>query len=341
MPDNTPKSDAQRIAEIRDLLPTTLGSAEVRAQLAAELRANSVFVCRAANVVFLSKVKEVVDAISGGRMDAASGRVALLETLRAIGYTPEGGFKDVPAGQVPPAVAGTLQDLTSFRRLSLIVDTQISLTNGRGQQLRGMETERFKLFPAWELVRVESRAAPRNWGATQEGSPPIHQGKPDLRSRWTIAGGNFWAGRMIAFKGDPVWGELGASANFDDALDVDHPPFAFNSGMGWEEIPRSEVAALGVTGPDGETLAEWLAMDHPVLASLPAPVISTREAAPELVAAMEQTTPAVVVGTKITTPDNAARIAEIEKHSADRLQAAIDRRNKEYADRERKALGEP
>lgn len=295
-----PKSDAARVAEIRDLLPTSLGSAEIRAQIAEGVRANSVFVSRAANVVFLSKVKEVVDAIAAGQMDAATGRWMLRETLRAVGYTPDGGFPEVAPGAVPPALRGTLQDLTSHRRLNLIVRTQVALMNGRGQQLRGMEPERMKQFPAWELVRVGSRRMPRNWGGTQLGTPPRHHGQPDLRSRWTIAGGNFVAGRMIALKGDPVWGELGGSGNFDDALDVDHPPFAFNSGMGWREIDRSECEALGVTGPAGESLDQWLAMEHPVLGKLPPPLISVRGAAPALLTRMQHSTPTAVVGHHVT-----------------------------------------
>lgn len=332
------KSDAARVAAIRDLLPSSLGSAEIRGEIAAEVRARSVFVSRAANVVFLSRVKEVVTAVSNGSLDKASAQLALLETLRGIGYTPEGGFPDDPAGAVPPALAGTLQDITSRRRISLIVDTQVAMMNGRGYQLRGMGTERMRQFPAWELVRSLSRDVPRDWGGSHNGTPPVRHGQPDLRSRWTIAGGKLAGGRMIALKGDPVWGELGGSGNFDDALDVDHPPFAFNSGMGWDELDRSECAALGIAGPDGETVAQWLAMEHPVIAMAP-PVISVRGADPELVRAMTAATPATTVGHAITTPANAAaaeeRIQVLEKRSADRLAAAIARRKAEYEARQK------
>lgn len=279
-------TNSARISQIRDLLPTTLGSAEIRDQIAADVRARSVFVSRAANVVFLSKVKEVVDLVTAGKMDKATAQVILLETLRAVGYTPEDGFPDDISGDVPEAAAGTLQDLTSFRRLSLIIDTQRALMNGAGQQIRGMEPERMAQFPAWELVRVGTRRAPRNWGDTQQGSPPRHNGQPDLRSRWTIAGGSFTGGRLIALKGDPVWGELGASENFDDALDTDHPPFAFNSGMGWQEVDRAECEQLGITGPDGETIEQWLGKEHPILTPLQPPVISVASADPRLVLTM-------------------------------------------------------
>lgn len=330
------KSDAAKVAEIRDLLPTSLGSAEIRDQIAADVRVRSVFVSRAANVVFLSKVKEVIDAVAAGKMDKVSARAILGETLRAIGYTPEEGFPDDESGEVPEAIAGTLQDISSQRRLNLIVNTQADLMGGRGQQLRGMETERFQQFPAWELIRVKQRTAPRNWGDTQEGSPPRHNGQADLRSRWTIAGGKFYDGRLIALKGDPVWGELGASENFDDALDTDHPPFAFNSGMGWQEIDRGECSALGVTGPDGETPDEWIASAPGVMAT-PAPVVSVRDAAPELVSAATESMPAAVVGPAMTTPENAdalaARQATIRARGEDRLARAIARRQAEYDSR--------
>ena len=333
MPDTLPKSDALRMAEIRDLLPTTLGSAEIRDAIAADIRARSVFVSRAANVVFLSKVQEVVDGVANGEMDKASARVTLLETLRALGYTPEGGFPTDLPGEVPPALQGTLQDLTSFRRLSLIVDTQVAMANGMGQQLRGLSPERMKLFPAYELVRLQPRRAPRNWDYARTKLPPRHHGQPDLRSRWTIAGGTLRAGRMIALKGDPVWGELGASGNFDDALDTDYPPFAFNSGMGWLEVPRAECAALKVTGPDGETIDEWLAGDHPVLTAMPPPVVSLGQAPPALVLKATKGIPATVVGGTMTTPGNAAAVQDRAARRQARLEESIARSKDEYAAR--------
>lgn len=56
---------------------------------------------------------------------------------------------------------------------------------------------------------------------------------------------------MIALKDDAVWQSLGSSGLFDDGLDAPHPPFAFQSGMGWRAVPREECMALGlITGDD-------------------------------------------------------------------------------------------
>jgi hypothetical protein len=275
-----PVFDAFLAASERGEMPTGLDTAGLR-ELSAELRSRMVFTARGTSAVFVSKIKEVVDQLAAGDIGIADARVALIETLRVIGYTPEGGFGDLEIGElgkVPPAVAGTLQDLSSFRRLELIVRTQLELMQGAGQQARGTTPDRLEAAPAWELIRVLEVTTPRDWPA-----------------RWAIAGGTLTEGRMVALKGDPVWGELGSSENFSDALDTDHPPFAFNSGMGWREIQREEVLALGITGPDGETVDEWLAGRPRTMAGpmpLPTPSLSMRDVDPEIAATFTEATKA-------------------------------------------------
>lgn len=315
--------DSLLAARDRGLLPTILDTAGLR-DMAAQLRANSVFSATVANADFLSRIKEVVDAIVSGNMDEATARVTLLETLKAIGYTPEGGFPGVPAGAVPPALKGTLQDISSHRRLSLIVETQRALMQGAGQQLRGHTPDRLAAFPAWELIRVLSVRSPRNWNGRN--FAPVKGRIRDPRPRWTIAGGRQRKdGRMIALKGDPVWGELGSSGNFQDALDVDHPPFAFSSGMGWEELDSGECASLGISGPEGESIAEFHATGEPprvLRGQLPRPKASPRAIDPAILVRVHQTTGADVLAGELTFPESVSR------RQADRLQAAIDARNK-------------
>ncbi|MGE9268662.1 MAG: hypothetical protein ACQKBY_11240 [Verrucomicrobiales bacterium] len=248
-------------------------------------------------MIFLSKVKEVVTAILNGDMDHATARLILMQTLKALGYTPEGGFPE-DEGTVPPAVAGTLQDLSSRERLDLIINTQRDLMRGLGQKARGMTPEALDSFPAWELVRAYERAEPRHWGGKHQGTPVRTPRGIDPRSRWEIAGGRAIKTpegyRLIAFKGDPIWGELGSSGNFDDALDVDFPPFAFNSGMSWSPITYAECLDLGVTGPNGESVEEWLAEERPVMGGVQEPVISLKKADPVLVKKFEEQTGASV-----------------------------------------------
>jgi len=51
---------------------------------------------------------------------------------------------------------------------------------------------------------------------------------------------------MIALKNSDIWDRLGDSNTFPDALGNPYPPFAFNSGMGVEDVSRTEAEQLGV-----------------------------------------------------------------------------------------------
>lgn len=284
-PDPLTVFDAQLASSARTVMTTSLDTAGLR-ELGADVLARSVFVARGTNAIFASKLKEVIDQLAAGDIGEGQARTALYEVLDALGYDSEkGGF---PGEEVPPALKGALQDLRSFRRMDLIVRTQLDLMTGAGLQRRGQTPDRLAQFPAWELVRMEEKTAPRNW----DGRAPS---KTDPQSRWTIAGGKLYGVRMIAFKGDPVWGELGAWENFQDALGVDHPPFAFNSGMGWKEISEAECDALGVTGPNGESRSVWFESDIMVMAGklpLPSPQLSMRGVDPDLAESFRQSTQA-------------------------------------------------
>lgn len=263
-------TDALAAAQVRGALPTDLDTEGLR-ELGADVLARSVFTARGTNAVFASELKAIIDKLAAGDIGEGQARTAIWEVLDALGYDAErGGF---PGEELEPELAGTLKDLKSFRRRDLIVRTQLDLMAGRGEQMRGQTAERLRVAPAWELVRYEQKATPRDWP-----------------SRWVIAGGSLAdGGRMIALKGDPIWGELGSYDNFSDALGVDHPPFAFNSGMGWREITEEEVRSLGITGPDGETPEEFfrsgpITLSGTVPPALPVPKLSLRGMDPEIAA---------------------------------------------------------
>jgi hypothetical protein len=290
--------DAFRKASERGELPTSLGTAELR-DLGADVLSSSVFTARGTNAIYVSKLKEVVDQLAAGDINFATARWTLMEALKATGYTPEGGFPDAPEGTVPPALAGTLQDLSSQRRIEFILRTQIALVRGKGQQFRGQA--RADAFPAWELVRVYQVTAPRDWP-----------------SRWAIAGGK--PGPMIALKGDPIWGELGSYENFTDALGVDHPPFAFNSGMGWREVAAGEVRKLGITGPNGESPKDWQRSGPATMdGKLPAPQLDVNAVDPALIKKLQERDGVVVEEGTAMRPEDADKIrAGIEARRAAR-----------------------
>lgn len=222
-------------AAARELLPTSLSSREARELLSSDVRAASLFSARTTNAAYLQKLAEVLDAYMVGRMDLSAATLRLQRELLLLGYTPEAGFPGdenlPPERRIPPAEAGSLRDLGSEARIRLILQTQEELVFGRAQRDAGRDPLQADLFPAWELVRVSPRAKTRDWPR-----------------RWIAAGGTLVDGRMIARKDDPFWSVLGSA--FDDSLDTDHPPFAYNSGMGWVAIPREEAIALGVIDAD-------------------------------------------------------------------------------------------
>lgn len=292
-PDLLTEFDAALASRARGAMPTALDTAGLR-ELGPQVLGRAVFTARGVSAIYASKLKEVIDQLTAGEIGEGQARTILYQTLDALGYTPEGGFPG-EEGQVPPAIRGTLQDLRSFRRMDLVVRTQLDLMTGAGEQARGHTPERLSEYPAWELVRLEAKTAPRDWAA-----------------RWGISGGKVGS-RMVALKGDPVWGELGSYENFPDALGVDYPPFAFNSGMGWREISAAECAELRVTGPGGETPEEWLASRPQTLAGqmeMPSPQLSLRDVDPALVAEFQGSTQAT------GTPELAGYSALLERELA-------------------------
>lgn len=229
-------TQAMRLALERGLLPTALGSADL-AELARQMRERAFFSARTSNLWYLDQLKALVERFVKGEgrdNDLAQLRVEARELLDQAGYTPLQGFPGDEALGIPPATPGSLKDLRSEKRINLIFETQADMMRGLGKKLRG--AARADRWPAWELVRILSRDNERDWNA-----------------RWKTASDNINAigvatgTRRIALKSSPIWAALGARAIFEDALNVDHPPFAFSSGMGWREVPLEEALELGLS----------------------------------------------------------------------------------------------
>lgn len=225
-------------------MPTNMSTAELRT-LDKNVRDSSFFSARTMLEDLLQGYKDKVTTIlnptvaprpdTGGMrtvgLDFPTARLQIKDLLRSLSYAPAEGE------------AGTIKDLSSDARINLVLQTNTDLAQGWGQKRQGQDPTLLDEWPAQELFRAEDRKVKRDW--------------PD---RWRIAGtatgrelGDGWTmegGRMIALKNHEIWDELGSSDNFDDALDVDYPPFAFNSGM-WVRDIRSDVAEqLGLLDSD-------------------------------------------------------------------------------------------
>ena len=98
------------IVRLKKLLPTSLGSAEIRQRIAADILRRAVFSARMASASYLAKIREVCIEISEGRISQADARARMLEVLEQMGHSQQD-----PGGLLNPA---------SQRRLDLIIDTQ-------------------------------------------------------------------------------------------------------------------------------------------------------------------------------------------------------------------------
>jgi len=247
--DHDPKvTDALKNWRGKDVFPTDLGHADLRG-MARGIKRRAFFMARGTNAHFLQEGLEVIDGIISGKINEATGRWRLMKKAKELGYDPARGFPDDVA-KVPPAERDSLQDLSSERRLNLVLQTNLRMAYNYGKMLAGHQPYALREYPAWELVRLYPRTIERGErrGAGGAVVPDPENGWPrrwaaaaESVSGWGVARGS----RMVAAKLSGVWAALGDGAGgYTDTLDNPYPPFAFQSGMGWKAISRAEWAGL-------------------------------------------------------------------------------------------------
>lgn len=124
--------------------------------------------------------------------------------------------------------------------LDLVISTNVHTAQGYGMRKQAMETQHIG-FPGWELYRIGTRLAPRDWAQRWKAAAEA-SGDNDAARAFKNTG------RMVALKSSPIWQALGNGVGgFEsDALGNDYPPFAFNSGMGVKSVSYSECVDLGL-----------------------------------------------------------------------------------------------
>ena len=221
---------AADVIRVKELLPTSLGSDEIREQIARDILQRSIFSARMESARYLAKVRDVCAQIAAGEINQADARLKLVTLLEQMGHSPldEGG----------------LMNPASLRRLNLILDTQQQMAASVAT-LAEQTDDVVYLYPAWELTRfVEPRTVPR----------------PDWDRRWAAAGRSCGfegalKDRLIALKSSPIWAALGNGAGgYRDTLGNPYPPFAFGSGMDWDDVGREECIKLGLVKEDEEIM---------------------------------------------------------------------------------------
>ncbi len=232
----------------KGILPTHLDSAEIRAQIAAEIRRRSIFSARVTKAGYLERMREAFAKVASGDWNDAKAREVMQRALDDLGFDRESKLFTDELGLRAPPEAGTLQDLSSRARMQLQLETNVRQARSVAQAKAGSTPSALSMFPAWKLVRIYGRRVPRDWGL-----------------RWMAAGDSVgWEGaakgypgptgepRMIALKSSPIWQAIGDGAGgYADTLGNAYPPFAFGSGLGWLEGSAAEAreAGLGESGP--------------------------------------------------------------------------------------------
>lgn len=216
-----PFIEALDAADVKSFLPTTGKTADLR-RLDAGIRRDALWSATVAIVEPLQKVADGVNALLTGQADQATVRLGLKQMWEALGYVPD------------PEKAGGLEDLSSTRRLNLLIETQVDMARGAGNYEQGMQADVLDEFPAQELYN------------TREGG----EHRRDWAKRWAEQGGEFFGSRMIALKTDGIWQRL--ADNYDDGLGNPYPPFAFGSFWDVRDIGRDETEQLGLIDKDTE-----------------------------------------------------------------------------------------
>lgn len=219
--------NAADIIRIKELLPTAMGSDELREQIAADILRRSVFSARMESARYLVLVRETCAQYADGEINQAKAMELLMDELGQMGHSPRDG--------------GGLSNPASLARLKLVVNTQRQMAASVARLANQTEGVLHQT-PAWELVRVSGRRMPR----------------ADWAARWAAAGAlcgfeGALQDRFLALKDSPIWQALGdGTGGWRDTLGNPFPPFAFGSGMGWVGVPRAECVALGLIREDEE-----------------------------------------------------------------------------------------
>ena len=192
---------------------------------------------------FTDKATQVVqDTLRTVQEQREGGGTATVGLNPATGRTVLTKFiEDTTGGMI-----GRTMNVGFFERIAREV-----VQGGAQHVLRNWDQERVDDFPALELHRLFDREVPRG----SERDPAGEENGWDYR--WPAAceeAGDDDAlavfqetGRMVALKSSGVWQALGDGAGgYDDTLGNDFEPFAFNSGVGCDELSLEETLALGL-----------------------------------------------------------------------------------------------
>jgi len=186
----------------------------------------------------LQKWREVINAVTRGRLSARQAREEMQRYLGRTGYKPE------------PELEGTIRDRSSVQGMEHIIDTNVAMARGWAARMEALDNV---LSPGQELYRQRDSRVKRNWAEKWE--------QAARAVNWQGVARN---GQMVALVTSPIWVELSAFKN-------PYPPFDYNSGMRVRPVDFEVCEELGLVSVedmdslDAEMQAQKRVLSHPVL----------------------------------------------------------------------------
>lgn len=223
---------AESILSQQDGLATSQPSVRIKTW-SDKIKDHSIFSARTTSQRYIDMVKQRLQEVASRKFTPQKAETLLQRTLQDLGYDSTIGFKGSKV-KVPPAKPGDIRDLSSSRRIQLILDTNVKQARSLGQLASSEDPLQLMMMPAWKLTRTGARKKPRG----------------DWQKRWQAAGDSCqWNGalrkQMVALKTSPIWQKIADGAGgFEDTLGSPYPPFAFGSGLAWVGVSRSEWKRL-------------------------------------------------------------------------------------------------
>jgi hypothetical protein len=222
----------------KQVLPTGMSSTELASTLSPAIRERSFFSARTLQADYLSDAQRMIrqlvqiDVVAGPagtlrpvqpgeRLNPALVRTKMQTYLQSIGYAPEKG------------TAGGLQDLSSDRRVDLIIDTQTRMSAGYAKWQASQDADILELYPADEMYRQTETTKQRDWQSRW------NQARADLAGSTSACRATSWDGPFIALKNDPIWTAISRFGS-------PYPPFDYRSGMWVRDADDTEAERLGV-----------------------------------------------------------------------------------------------
>ncbi len=223
------------------VMPTTFDSRQIQEVYHPAILNRSAFSATTVRADYLAEAQKLINSLvtpgtvvdpdtlqarpagPGEQMSPEQARAVMQAFLKRIGYQPEEGN------------AGGLKDLSSDRRIDLILSTQAEMSAGYARQQAAQDPDILALFPADELYRQQQ---------------PKGTGRPWMRI-WNDARASLGEtsatkatsdnGPFIALKNDGIWSAISDFGN-------PFPPFKWGSHMWVRDADPDEAERLGVTG---------------------------------------------------------------------------------------------